>query len=60
MGKKDTRMRSEGSLTGGLWQVAEDLCILVCPALKGGRVYVTDKVDESISRVRTQRRPAGC
>ena len=53
-------MRSEGSLTGGLWQVAEDLCILVCPALTGGRVYVTDKVDESISRVRTQRRPAGC
>lgn len=50
-GKKHTRMGSEGSLTGDLWQVAEDLWVLVRPSLKGGRQYVTDKVDESIMEV---------
>ena len=53
-------MESEGSRTGDLWQVAEDLWVLVHPSLKGGRQYVTDKVDESILEVRTRGTQAEC
>lgn len=41
--KKNTRMGSEGLLTGGLWQIAKDLWVLVCQSLKRGRLCATDK-----------------
>lgn len=41
--KKNTRVGSEDLLTGGLWQVAKDLRVLVCRSLRGGRLCATDK-----------------